>query len=150
MSLALVAGACSDDAAAGKAEPKSDVTTITLSLNGKPIDLSAAKLKCYQFEGHLSVEALNRADPDSTHFLMDYFNNGVSLSIQVKGMDPDLYDYAEGENGQHSTVTHDGNAVTVEGTIAAAGDSSDAPKPFSIKANCGQFFNTPPDAASVG
>lgn len=148
MSLALGAGACSDDAA-GTPKPSSEATTITLSLNGKPIDLSATKLKCYQFEGHLSVEALNKADRDGTHFLMDYYNNGVSLSIQVKGMDPDLYEYTEGEDGQNSTVTHNGNTVTVDGTIGAAG-SEDPPKPFAIKANCGKFFNTPPDAASVG
>ena len=146
--LAFVISGCSDDATAGTPQQSSDVTTVELTLKDQPIDLSGTTLKCYDFEGHVSVEASGK-DPEGTHFLMDYFNNGVSLSIQVKGMDPDLYDLDTTKPGQTAAAKRDGTTVTVNGMIGVA-LSDDPPSKFSITAHCAKFFATPPDSSGVG
>jgi hypothetical protein len=148
VALAFVVSGCSDDATSGTPRKSSDVTTVELTLKDQPIDLSGATLKCYDFEGHVSVEASDK-DPEATHFLMDYFNNAVSLSIQVKGADPDLYDLDTTKPGQSAVAKRDGDTVTVTGMIGVA-LSDDPPSKFSITAHCAKFFATPPDSSAVG
>ena len=145
--LALVVSGCSDDETAGTPQTSSDVTTVELTLKGQPIDLTGTTLKCYDFEGHVSVEASNK-DAEGTHFLMDYFNNGVSFSVQVKGFDPDLYDLDTTRPGQSAVAKRDGNTVTVNGMVGVS-LSDDPPSKFTITAHCAKFFATPPDSSGV-
>jgi hypothetical protein len=154
--LLLVVGGCSDDTSSeandtlGQATETTDapaVTTIDLTVDGEAVELTDSVLKCYDHEGHLSVEAHNADDPDASHFLMDYYQDSVSLSIGVRDGQPDLFVYEEGTNGQTAEVTRDGDSVTVDGTIAAAGDSE--PRPFTIDAQCAEFVDTPPDSSKV-
>ncbi|GAB3468795.1 hypothetical protein GCM10027436_84980 [Actinophytocola sediminis] len=151
--LALIVSGCSDRAATDSAgQPAGEdnqpaVTTIDVTVNDQPVDLTGAESKCYDHEGHLSVEAYDPDDSDVSHFLMDYYQNEVALSISVQGGDPDLFQYEPGTDGQTAKVTRDGDSVSVTGTIGVA-DSSD-PRPFSITANCAKFFDTPPDSSKV-
>lgn len=153
--LMLVMSGCSDSESSGSEAPpagdadKPSVTTIDLTLNDQPIDLADAALKCYDYEGHLIVEAHNADDPDASHFLMDYYENNVALSIGVRDGDPDLFEYEQGKDGQTAEVTRDGASVSVTGTIGVALSDSDAPQSFSIAASCAEFFNTPPDGSKV-
>jgi hypothetical protein len=147
--LAVGLSACSDDATEGSPQPSSDVTTIDLTLKDQPIDLSGATLTCYDFEGHLSLEASGK-DAEATHFLMDFYNNGVSLSIHIKGSQPDLYDYDPTKSGQNAVAKRDGNIVTVTGMIGVSLDDTTPPSKFSITADCGKFVNTPPGSSGVG
>lgn len=152
LAAALAAG-CSDGETSGAPQQTGagadtpSATTVTLTLNSQKVELGVATLKCYDFEGHLSVEALNR---EGAHFLMDYYNNEVALSIGLPGAEPDMFIYEPGKDGQHATVTHDGSSVTIDGTIAASGNYTEAPRPFTIKAQCAKFFATPPDSSKVG
>lgn len=151
--LAGVASGCSDSEStdsSDKAAVAPKVTTVDLTLDSQPVDLADAALKCYDFEGHLMVEAYNKGDQDATHFLMDYYNKEVSLSIGVNGAQPDLYEYTPGKPQQSATVTHDDSSVSVTGTIGVALDDTTPPRPFSIKASCAEFVNTPPDSSTVG
>jgi Mycobacterium 19 kDa lipoprotein antigen len=151
--LALSASGCSGGKPSdtpektGETPAGSGVTTVDLTLNAQPVDLAGAALKCYDFQGHLMVEAYNSADREATHFLMDYYQNQVSLSIGVRGGHPDLYDYEQGKAGQAATVTRNGNSVSVTGTIGVALNDTTPPRPFAIKANCAKFFDTPPDSS---
>jgi len=156
--LLLVVSGCSDDTSTesgetlGQATETTDkpaVTTIDLTLNGEPVDLTGATLKCYDHEGHLAVEAHNADDPDASHFLMDYYQDNVALSIGVPDGQPDLFRYEEGKNGQTAEVTRDGNSVSVDGTIGVSLDDSTEPQPFTINADCAEFFDTPPDSSKV-
>ncbi|HEY0619917.1 MAG TPA: lipoprotein LpqH [Kribbella sp.] len=153
--LTLIVSGCSDRKStdsAGQSAGNSDkpsVTTVNLTLNDQPVDLTGAALKCYDYEGHLMVEAHNAPDPDASHFLMDYYQNKVALSIGVRGGDPDLFEYEQGKSGQTAKVTRDGDSVSVTGTIGVALSDSTAPQPFSITASCAKFFNTPPDSSKV-
>ena len=155
--LLLVVGGCSDDASTESGESTGPVvesneepavTTVDLTLNGESVDLGDATLKCYDYDGHLMVEAHNADDPEATHFLMDYYQDNVALSIGVRGGEPDLFRYEEGEGGQTAEVTRDGDSVSVEGTIGVGGGSS-GPQPFTIEAQCAEFFDTPPDSSKV-
>src|SRR5262245_6273300 len=147
--VAIVSG-CSDDAdSSDKSADAPSVTTIDVTLDSQPVDLAGAALKCYDFQGHLMVEAYDKADRDATHFLMDYYNKQVSLSIGVKGGQPDLFEYTPGKPKQSATVEHDGSSVTVTGNIGVALDDTTPPKPFSIKASCAKFFATPPDSSAI-
>ena len=146
--LILAVSGCSDAASKTADAPKS--TTIELTMDSQPVNLSGAAQKCYDFEGHLMVEAYDKADQDATHFLMDYYKNEVALSIGVKGGHPDLFEYTPGKPKQSATVTRDGNAVSITGTIGVALDDTTPPKPFSIKASCAEFVDTPPDSSSIG
>jgi hypothetical protein len=85
--LALGVSGCSDikstdsvGLSAGDSD-KPSVTTVDLRLNGEPVDLTGAVSKCYDYEGHLMVEVRNADDPDASHFLMDYYQEKVALSI---------------------------------------------------------------------
>lgn len=147
--FAVVLSGCSDDRTTGSPQADSDVTTVELTLNEQPIDLSAARLTCYDFEGHMMVEAATK-DDQATHFLMDYFNNGISLSIHVNGAHPDLYEYEQDRNGQSAAARRDGNTVSVAGTIGVALDDTTPPAKFAIAARCGKFVNSPPGSAGVG
>lgn len=149
--LMLIMSGCSDDAAVQPAGDfdKPSVTTVDLTLDDQPVDLTGAALKCYDHEGHLMVEAYNADDPDASHFLMDYYENNVALSIGVRDGDPDLFDYEEGKSGQTAKVTRDGASVSVTGMIGVALSDSEAPRSFSITASCAEFFNTPPDSSKV-
>jgi len=153
--LVLIVSGCSDSKSADSAGPspessdKPAVTTIDLTLNGQPVDLTGATSKCYDYEGHLMVEARNAADPDASHFLMDYYRDEVALSIGVRDGDPDLFEYEQGERGQTAKVKRDGDSVSATGTIGVALNDSTAPQPFSITASCAKFFNTPPDSSKV-
>jgi hypothetical protein len=150
--LMLTVTGCSDGgptAPAGQSSGKPAVTTIDLTLDDRPIDLTDATLKCYDYEDHLMVEAHNADDSDASHFLMDYYKNEVALSIGVQGGDPDLFEYEQGKNDQTATVNRDGDAVSITGTIGESLSDSATPQPFSITANCAKFFNTPPDSSKV-
>lgn len=155
VALVTTASGCSDKKLTDSSPPKKtsetpaapSVTTIALTLNDQPVDLTGATLKCYDFEGHVSVEARDSADTDKTRFLMDYFNNSVALSVHIQGGQPDLYEYEQGKGSQTATFKRDGNAVVVTGTIGVALDDTTPPKPFSITANCAKFFATPPDSS---
>lgn len=154
--LSVVSG-CSDDKSTGSTEPTGQpterddkpATTIDLTLNGEPVDLTGATPKCYDHEGHLMVEAHNADDPDASHFLMDYYQDEVALGIGVRGGQPDLFRYEQGKNGQTAEVTRDGDSVSVTGTIGVSLDDSTAPQPFTITAHCAKFFDTPPDSSKV-
>jgi hypothetical protein len=149
--LVAVTSGCSErssDDSSAKPENAPSVTTIDLTLDSQPVDLAGTAVKCYDYQGHLMVEAYDKADQDSTHFLMDYYNKEVALSIGIKGGQPDLYEYTPGK--QSATVTRDDHSVSVAGTIGVALDDTTPPKPFSIKADCAEFVNTPPDSSSVG
>jgi hypothetical protein len=152
--LTLMVSGCSSRAAdsAGPSAGSPDkpaVTTVDLTLNDQPVDLSGAALKCYDYEEHLMVEADNASDPDASHFLMDYYHDEVALSIGVQGGKPDLFEYEQGKGGQTAKVTRDGDSVSVTGMIGVALDESTAPQPFSITASCAKFFNTPPDSSKA-
>jgi hypothetical protein len=153
--LALIVSGCSDGGptdSAGQSSgspDKPNVTTVDLTLDGKPVDLTGAALKCYDYEEHLMVEAHNATDSDASHFLMDYYQNNVALSIGVRGGNPDLFEYEEDKNGQTAKVTRDGASVSITGTIGEALSDSATPQPFSITASCAKFFNTPPDSSKV-
>jgi lipoprotein antigen len=155
VALLLVVSGCSDDKStesAGQATGstgKPAVTTVDLTLNGAPVELTGAASKCYDYEGHLMVEAYDAADPDASHLLVDDYQDKVALSIGVRGGRPDLFEYEQGKNGQAAEVTRDGDSVSVTGTIGVALDDSTAPQPFSITARCAKFFNTPPDSSKV-
>lgn len=95
-------------------------------------------------------EAFDKADRDATHFLMDYYNKQVALSIGVKGAQSHLYEYTEGKPEQSATVTRKDHAVSVAGTIGVALDDTTPAKPFSIEADCAEFVDTPPDSSSIG
>jgi hypothetical protein len=126
---------------------KPSVTTVDLTLNDQPVELGDAALKCYDYEGHLMVEAYDADDLEATHFLMDYYENNVSLNIGVR--DGDLFTFEEGKNGQSAEVDRNGATVSVTGTIGVNSSDSAEPQPFSIKANCAEFVNTPPDSSKV-
>lgn len=152
--LVLVMSGCSDGEptdsggqATGEAD-KPSVTTIELTLNDQPVELDDAVLKCYDYEGHLMVEAHNADDSEASHFLMDYHENNVALSIGVRDGEPDSFQYEQGQDGQTAEVTRDGASVSVTGKIGAAGGSA-APQRFEISASCAEFFNTPPDSSKV-
>jgi lipoprotein antigen len=81
---------------------------------------------------------------------MDFFTNGVALSIHIEGGHPDLYEYEQGRNGQDAVAKRDGNTVKVTGTIGVALDDTTPPARFSITAKCGKFVTTPPGSSSVG
>jgi len=153
--LTLIVSGCSDSEStdpAGQSAGNSNkpgVTTVNLTLDGQQVDLIGAALKCYDYEDHLMVEAHNAPDPDASHFLMDYYQNKVALSIGVRGGNPDLFEYEQGKSGQTAKVTRDGDSVSVTGTIGVALADSKAPQPFSITASCAKFFNTPPDSSKV-
>ncbi|HEV7647700.1 MAG TPA: lipoprotein LpqH [Actinophytocola sp.] len=153
--LLLVVSGCSDDKSTESAgQPpgstgKPAATTIDLTLNGEPVDLTGAASKCYDYEGHLMVEAHNAADPDASHFLIDYYQDKVALSIGVRGGQPNLFEYEQGKSGQAAKVTRDGDSVSATGTIGVALDDSTRPQPFTITARCAMFFNTPPDSSKV-
>jgi hypothetical protein len=153
--LALIVSGCSDsDSADSAGQPTGDsskpsVTTVDLTLDGQPVELTSATVKCYDYEDHLMVEAHNADDPDASHFLMDYYQDEVALSIGVDGGDPDLFQYEQGKSGQTAKVTRDGDSVSVTGTIGVSLSDSAAPQPFSITASCAKFFNTPPDSSKV-
>ncbi len=155
VALMLVMSGCSDSEStdsAGQSSGDSDkpsVTTVDLTLNDQPVDLADAALKCYDYEGHLMVEAHDADDPDASHFLMDYYENNVALSIGVRDGDPDLFEYEHGKDGQTAKVTRDGASVSVTGTIGVALSDSEDPQSFSIAASCAEFFNTPPDGSKV-
>jgi lipoprotein antigen len=153
ISAALIVGigGCSDDKSAGSDESADTptVTTIDLTLGSQPVDLADAAMKCYDHEGHLSLEAFKKDDREATHFLMDYFKNEVGLSIGIKGAQPDLYEYTPGKPKQSAKVTRDGNSVTVTGMIGVALDDTTPPKPFSIKADCSEFVDSAPDSSGI-
>src|ERR1700754_738406 len=123
LAVVLVASGCSDSDSAGSpdssgnaAEAPTD-TTIDVTVDSQPVDLGDAALKCYDFEGHLMVEAFKKGDQDATHFLMDYYKDEVALSIGIKGAQPDLYEYTPGKPQQSATVRHDDHSVSVTGMI---------------------------------
>lgn len=150
--LVVLASGCSDGTPGDwskKAGSTPSTTTIELTLDKQPIELAGPTFKCYDHEGHLSVEAFDPADREATHFLMDYYRDNVALSIGIRG-NPDLYSYEQGKSGQTATVRRDGNSVSVTGTIGESFDSSTPPKPFSIEADCAEFVDTPPDSSKVG
>ena len=125
-------------------------TTISLTVNGNSVTLAGLSQKCYDYQGHLMLEAWDPANSNTSNFLMDYYQNGVSLSIGIRGGSPPNYDYQAGQNGQSAVVTRNGNTVSVSGIIGVALDDTKPPVPFSIKAECAKFFNTPPDSSYVG
>jgi hypothetical protein len=149
--LVLVVSGCSDDEPAATAptggSDTPSVTTVELTLDGQSVDLGDSVLKCYDHEGHLMVEAHNAEDPDGSHFLMDYYEDRVSLSVGVQ--DGDSYQYEQGKDGQTAEVTRDGTSVSVTGKIGGVTSGSGAPQPFSIDASCAKFFDTPPDSSKV-
>ena len=151
--LVLFVSGCSDSEpadSAGQSDPNTpDVTTVELTLNGQPVELTDAASKCYDYEEHLMVEAYNADDPDASHFLMDYYQDKVALSIGVRDGEPNLFEYEQGKDGQSAKVKRDGDSVSVTGTIGVALDDSSDPQPFSITASCAKFFNTPPDSSKV-
>ncbi|MCT2582455.1 lipoprotein LpqH [Actinophytocola gossypii] len=150
--LLLAVSGCSDDTSAdpvGQVTETTDepaVTTIELTVGGEPVELTDSVSTCYDHEGHLMVEAYNADDPDASHFLMDHYQDTVSLSIGVR--DGELFRYEEGANGQTAEVSRDGNSVTVDGTIGVSGDSSE-PRAFTIDAECAEFVDSPPDSSKV-
>jgi hypothetical protein len=154
--LLLVVSGCSDDKSTESADQptastdKPAATTIDLTLNGAPVDLTGAASKCYDYQGHLMVEARNADDPEASHFLIDYYRDEVALSIGVRGGDPDLFEYEQGKGGQAAEVTRDGDSVSAKGTIGVALNDTAAPQPFTITARCAKFFDTPPDSSKVG
>lgn len=156
VALALLLSGCSDDGGGDSGGSLGDPlgggetteeqaapeeTTIDLTVGGQDVDLSGATLKCYDFEDHLMVEA-NTDDPDASHFLMDNYNDSVSLSLTVEGGQPGVYSQEEG--GVSAEVTRTDNSVSVTGTI-----DGDEPVEFSIEASCSEFFETPPDSSKV-
>jgi Mycobacterium 19 kDa lipoprotein antigen len=151
--LALVVSGCSDSEPTGSAgqtaggSDKPDVTTIDLTLDGQPVDLTEAALKCYDHEGHLSVEAHNADDPDASGFLMDFYQNNVTLSISVRGGQSRIVEFEEGRSGDSAELTRDGDSVSVTGTLGQSLNDSPPPQPFSIAASCAKFFDTPPDSS---
>lgn len=147
--IVLVAG-CSGNSGAPVAAGWPAVTTISLTLNGEAVNLAGLSQKCYDYQGHLTLEAYNPANSSSSSFLMDYYNNGVSLSIGIQGGSPGSYDFQAGQNGQNAAVTRHGNSVSVSGKIGVALDDTAPLAPFSIQAECAKFFNTPPDSSYVG
>ena len=155
MAAAIVmVGGCSENSgtpvAATGAPGWPAATTISLTLNGNPVTLAGLSQKCYDYQGHLMLEAYNPANSNASNFLMDYYHNGVSLSIGIQGESPGSYDFQAGQNGQSAVVTRDGNAVSVSGKIGVALDDTVPPVPFSINAECAKFFNAPPDSSDVG
>lgn len=150
----VVVSGCSSSggvsAATSGASSAPAVTIITLDLNGESVNLAGLSQKCYDYQGHLMLEAYNPANSNASNFLMDYYHDGVSLSIGIQGGNPDDYDYQAGQNGQSATVTRNGNSVSVTGKIGVALDDTTPPAPFSIKAQCAKFFDTPPDSSNVG
>lgn len=161
VALALVLSGCSDDGDSGSGEfgqPVAETTeegsgapqatTIDLTVDGQTVDLGDATLKCYDFEGHLMVEAHNAADSDASHFLMDDYQDSVSLSIGVQDGLSGVFEYDQGNGGLNAEATRKDHSVTVTGTI----EESDTAEPveFSIEASCAEFVETPPDSSKVG
>jgi len=152
--LLLVSGCSGDKPAVSTGQPaepsaKAAVTTVELTLNGQPVDLSGATLKCYDYQGHLMVEANNATGSDASHFLLDDYRDAVALSIGVQGGQSGVFEYEAGKSGQAAEVRRDGDSISATGTIGAALDDSAAPQPFTITANCAEFVNTPPDSSKI-
>jgi hypothetical protein len=152
--VVLVVSGCSDSGSSDSSDSSGDsgatsagptATTVDLTLDGQPVDLAGATLKCYDYQGHVMVEAHDPADSAATHFLLDSHGNNVTLSIGVQGGLSGVYEFAQGQAGQTATVTRDGDSVSATGTI----DDTTPPKPFSITARCAKFFDTPPDSSKV-
>lgn len=149
VALLLVMSGCSERTSAEPTDAPAE-TTIDVTIDGEPVDLAGATSKCYDHEGHLMVEAYDADDPDASHFLADYYHDEVALSIGVRGGDPDLFEYEQDKSGQSAEVERDGDKVSVTGTIGVALDDTTPPRPFTIKASCARFFDTPPDSSKVG
>jgi Mycobacterium 19 kDa lipoprotein antigen len=149
----VAASGCSGDTPADRSEKSSGgarSTTIELTVDDQPVDLANATPKCYDYQGHLVLEAYNAADREDTYFLLDFYRDEVTLGIGIRNGQRDHYQYEEGKAGQSATVERDGDSVSVTGTIAATDDSGTPPTPFSIEADCAKFFDTPPDSSKVG